>query len=95
MTNLMVQQRPGHCAMAQGRAQDLWEDESTASAFVSERNISSKRYFSNSMVKFLCPQKAEPKRNNGRYHSSFPIKKIFLHIYVNIYNIYIYVFKYI
>lgn len=85
----MVQQRPVYCAMALGRAQDLWEDESTASFFMSKRNILSKRYFSNSTVKFLCLQKAEPKRNNGRYHSSFPIKKIFLHIYVNIYNIYL------
>lgn len=39
---------------------DLWRYVSTASSFISEKNILSKTYFSNNAVKPLCPPKAEP-----------------------------------
>lgn len=39
---------------------DLWRYVSTASSFISEKNILSKTYFSNNAVKPLRPLKAQP-----------------------------------
>lgn len=86
--NLMVPRRPRHCAMVYDKVPDFWEDDGTSSSYKSKRNIFSKIYFSKSTVKLLGPQKAEPMCNNGRHHSSFPIKSIY--ICVNIQYIFIY-----
>lgn len=61
MRSLMVQPKARIlCATAPGEAQDLWRNDSTASSFISKRNMLSKSYFSNNAVKPLCPPKAEP-----------------------------------